>query len=252
MNSAVASSSVISRMPCSGSLGSLMKRSIFCGMRMSAFIALPSFVRDSCSAIEKPRLGMNGNGCAGSMASGVSSGNTWVRKCSSSQTRSAFLRSGAVDQHDADCRQRRAQFQPALLLVAGELRHRLADPRELLGGGEPVRALGRDALPHLTLEAGDAHHEEFVEVVGRDRQKAHPLQQRMVLVGGLLQHPPVEVQPGQFAIDEIVAAAPLDSASDADGAFVAISDRSDFINLCNSLCAICHRKGSLKGQIPNR
>ena len=31
----------------------------------------------AASAIEKPRLGMNGNGCAGSTASGVSSGKTW-------------------------------------------------------------------------------------------------------------------------------------------------------------------------------
>ena len=93
MNSAVASSSVIRRMPASLPLGNRMKRSIFCGMRMSAFIALPSFARASCSAIEKARLGMNGNGCAGSIASGVSNGNTWVRKCSSSQERSAFLRS---------------------------------------------------------------------------------------------------------------------------------------------------------------
>ena len=53
-----------------------MKRSILAGMRMSAFIVLPSLVRDSCIAIEKPRLGMNGNGCAGSIASGVSTGKT--------------------------------------------------------------------------------------------------------------------------------------------------------------------------------
>ena len=202
MNSAVASSSVIRRMLWSGPFGSRMKRSIFCGMRMSAFIALPSRARESCSAMEKPRLGMNGNGCAGSIASGVSSGNTWVRKRSSSQARSGFLRSAAFDQRHAGGGQRRPQFQPALLLIAGELRHRLADAGELLGGGEPVRALGRDALAHLALEAGHAHHEEFVEVVGRDRQEAHPLQQRVLLVAGLFQDPAVEVQPGQFPVNE--------------------------------------------------
>ena len=67
-----------------------MNRSIFCGIRMSAFIALPSLTRASCNAIEKARLGMNGNGCAGSITSGVSSGKTCVRKCSSSQLRSPF------------------------------------------------------------------------------------------------------------------------------------------------------------------
>ena len=63
-----------------GCAGKRMKRSIFCGTRMSAFIALPSLVRASWNAIEKPRLGMNGNGCAGSMASGVSTGKMYCRK----------------------------------------------------------------------------------------------------------------------------------------------------------------------------
>ena len=81
MNRPVACSSVISRTaPPSAAPASRMKRSIFCGTRMSAFIALPSLVRASCSAIEKPRLGMNGNGCAGSMASGVSTGKMYCRK----------------------------------------------------------------------------------------------------------------------------------------------------------------------------
>ncbi len=61
-------------------LGRRMKRSILFGMRISAFMMRPSLARASCSAIVKPRLGMNGNGCAGSMASGVSSGNTCCRK----------------------------------------------------------------------------------------------------------------------------------------------------------------------------
>ena len=46
-------------------LGSRMKRSIVLGMRISAFIALPSLARASCSAIEKPRLGMNGKDAPG-------------------------------------------------------------------------------------------------------------------------------------------------------------------------------------------
>ena len=45
-----------------------MKRSILLGMRMSAFIALPSLARARWSAMVKPRLEMNGNGCAGSIA----------------------------------------------------------------------------------------------------------------------------------------------------------------------------------------
>jgi hypothetical protein len=81
MNSPVACSSVINRTaPPSAGAGMRMNRSIFCGTRMSAFIALPSLMRTSWQVIEKPRLGMNGNGCAGSMASGVSTGKMWRRK----------------------------------------------------------------------------------------------------------------------------------------------------------------------------
>ncbi len=73
-------------------------------------------------------------------------------------------------------------------------------------GRQPVGALGRDAGAHLALEAGDAHHEEFVEIVGRDRQEAHPLEQRMGDVLRLLEHAAVEVEPGQLAVDEALGA----------------------------------------------
>ena len=47
-------------------------------LALALHLAAP--LRTSCSAIEKPRLGMNGNGCAGSIASGVRTGKTWCRK----------------------------------------------------------------------------------------------------------------------------------------------------------------------------
>jgi len=60
---AVACSRVTSRTgPPSGGDGRRMNLSTFCGTRMSAFIALPSLWRIRCRAIEKPRLGMKGNG----------------------------------------------------------------------------------------------------------------------------------------------------------------------------------------------
>ena len=70
-----------------------MKRSILPGMRINAFIGLPSDTRASCSATVKPRLGMNGKGCAGSIASGVSSGKILWRKWSSIQVRSDLVTS---------------------------------------------------------------------------------------------------------------------------------------------------------------
>src|SRR5262249_30994490 len=80
--------------------------------------------------------------------------------------------------------------------------HRLANAGELLAGREPVGALGGDAGPYLAFEAGDADHEEFIEVVGADREEAHPLEQRMTFVRRLLEYPAAELQPGKLAVYE--------------------------------------------------
>ena len=74
-------------------------------------------------------------------------------------------------------------------------------------GVRPSGLRSDNALAHLAGEAGHAHHEEFVEVGGRDRQEAHPLQQRMADVLRFLQNAAVELQPGEFAIDEAVGIA---------------------------------------------
>ena len=58
------------------------------------------------------------------------------------------------------------------------------------------------------LEAGHADHEELVEVGGEDREEAGTLQQRHGLVGGELQHPLVELQPGDLAVEEAVRGQP--------------------------------------------
>ena len=80
----------------------------------------------------------------------------------------------------------------------------LGDQRQLLADGQAVG--GADGQPGAlpALEPGDAHHVELVEVAGEDRQELHPLQQRQRLVLGQLQHPGVEVQPGQLPVQEAV------------------------------------------------
>ncbi len=91
-------------------------------------------------------------------------------------------------------------------------------------GVSPSGLLVGDAGAHLALEAGDAHHEEFVEIVGRDRQEPHPLEQRMVRVLGLLQHAAIEMQPGQLPIDEALGAC-RQIGADSAGAAAACSVR---------------------------
>jgi len=82
----------------------------------------------------------------------------------------------------------------------------MAYANKLFARGQPVRTLVGDAGPHLTLEAGDPHHEEFIEVVGRDRKEPDLLEQRMLRIFGLFQHAAIEMQPGQLAVDESLRA----------------------------------------------
>src|SRR5216683_6032182 len=54
---------------------------------------------------------------------------------------------------------------------------------------------------HLLLQAGDTDLEELVDVLAQDRQEAHPLEERKRLVLRHGQHPLVEVELGDLAVD---------------------------------------------------
>ena len=58
------------------------------------------------------------------------------------------------------------QLLPPLQLVTCQHRYRIGDAAELLGGGQPIRTLGGNALAYLPFKAGNPHHEKFVEIVG--------------------------------------------------------------------------------------
>src|SRR5262245_42319839 len=77
-----------------------------------------------------------------------------------------LLEIGGVHKHDVCGSQCRAQFKPALLLIASELRDCLADARQLLSRGKTVRTLSQNALPQLAFQPGHANHEKFIKVVG--------------------------------------------------------------------------------------
>ena len=90
----------------------------------------------------------------------------------------AFGRRDFIGLHKAQTlgRQFPAQIPPAVLLVGHQHGGSGVDLFQLLGGGQAVLAEGAHPLAHLGLQAGHADHVEFVEVVGRDRQEAQPLQ----------------------------------------------------------------------------
>ena len=99
----------------------------------------------------------------------------------------------------------RAEVQPDGLLHVGEPVGAGGDGGELLRGREPVGRAVLDRLHLLALQRGDAVHEEFVEVVARDREEAQALQQRMGAVARLVQHALVERDPGERAVEVAVA-----------------------------------------------
>ena len=109
---------------------------------------------------------------------------------------------GRLDHRDAGLGELAAQRQPGHLLGFHQGPGALVDRLELLRRGEAVLAQRLDAGEVLAFEPGHPDHVEFVEVARRDRQEAQPLQQRMARIVGLGQHPLVEGEPRQLAVDE--------------------------------------------------
>ncbi len=78
------------------------------------------------------------------------------------------------------------------------------DVGEHLVGRAPDVGGHRQSRDDAALEAGDAHHEELVEVTGEDREEVRPLQERCQLVLGKLQHALVEGEPAHLPIEVAV------------------------------------------------
>ncbi len=108
----------------------------------------------------------------------------------------------ARNENHAGLRERRAQLAPGRRLVGGHGLDLAADLGQRLRRGAAVEARGGRAGLDLLDQSGDAHHEEFVEIIRGDRQEAQPFEQRAALVHRLFEHAAVESQPGQLAIDE--------------------------------------------------
>ena len=76
-----------------------------------------------------------------------------------------------------------------------------ADERELFARRQAVGGADRQAGLVAPLEARDPHHVELVEIRGEDREELGTLEQRQRLVLGECEHPRVEVEPAQFAVE---------------------------------------------------
>ena len=70
------------------------------------------------------------------------------------------------------------------------------------GGREPVGARGLIAGTDVPFQHRHAHHEEFVQIRAEDGQELEALEEGHRGILRLLEHAPVELEPGQLAVDE--------------------------------------------------
>ena len=176
------------------------------GSITSSRISSPSDLRTRSKITLVPLLGMNGNGCAGSSAWGVRIGKICSPKWRSQPVAARPQRPISVSSTwiPAAASSWRRSRQTCCWL-ADQRVGLLGDRGQLLRRGQPVGRSLLDVLHLLSLEPRDADHEEFVEIVARDRQEAQPFEQRMRGIARFFQHAAVERQPAQLAVEIAVA-----------------------------------------------
>jgi hypothetical protein len=91
-------------------------------------------------------------------------------------------------------------------LLRGQLADAITDLGERHRRRSPVRGADAEAGRRLTHEAGHSHHEELVEVRGEDRRELEALEKREVGICGKLEHPRVELEPRELAVQQPLGA----------------------------------------------
>jgi hypothetical protein len=94
------------------------------------------------------------------------------------------------------------------LLLGDQLERQFLNLLDLHGRCEPLLAGLGHACADLLPQAGIADHLELIEIARRDRQEAEAFEQRVVRIGRLFEHAPIEFQPGKLPVQEPVQATP--------------------------------------------
>ena len=101
--------------------------------------------------------------------------------------------------------QRRQQlFAPAVVLRFHEAMNFLRQLLQHFRRRAPIRPGLAIAVLHLLQDAGHAHLHELVQVARRDREKLHPLEQRISLIARLFQHSFVELHPRMVPVEDVL------------------------------------------------
>ena len=182
--------------------GSATKRGSSGGTLTRAKRCSPVAGSRTATARLSERFEMYGNGCAGSTASGVSTGKMRASNSRVSSARSSSSSSSqSANSTPASSSAGATSFVNTRAWRATSSSTRIADRAELLDLVEAVGRVAAHAGRELLLQARDADLEELVEVRAEDREELRPLEQRSVGVLGEREHARVEVEPRQLAVE---------------------------------------------------
>ncbi len=92
---------------------------------------------------------------------------------------------------------------PAVVLVVDEFVRQLVQHISFFSERQAVGTSLVVAVFNLLHHGGHTHFEELVQITGRDGEKLQPLQERIALVLGLLEHTAVEGEPGGVAVEKV-------------------------------------------------
>jgi hypothetical protein len=92
------------------------------------------------------------------------------------------------------------------MLLLGYLTNTLRECLCRLERRQPIGTRPRISALDLPLEAGDADHEELVEVRAHDGEELHSFQERHARIERLLEHAVIELEPRQLTIHVLVSA----------------------------------------------
>jgi hypothetical protein len=106
-----------------------------------------------------------------------------------------------VQHHAAVGELRQQLLMKAVPVLPDQLARRLADRAQLGLRRHAVRGTLHDAGGDLLLESRHSDLKELVEVAAADGEELEPLEQRRARVERLVEHPAIELQPREFAID---------------------------------------------------
>ena len=125
---------------------------------------------------------------------------------------------GAFEKMDAGRRQQRKEpVSPAAGDGDEDAARACAHGLQLLLDGQSVGGPPGEASPVLSRERGDPDHEELVQVVRRDRQKLHTLEQGMRVALRVSQHALVEREPAELPVDVQPRIAAIDRVAGVGG-----------------------------------